>query len=389
MVAKTHRTSTNRKRADGTGPARTRSLTGRISKGGVTNKTYTLRQAYDAIRACTFWKPKTQSDYKDRLIKAIRVLRPAWAKLKEDDLWEVDLVGLFNNPDNIQQYLDNINNTSKAVGTPKDYFQAVASLAKRASPHEFGELLSKSQLRWIEQIIKDYKSVRQVADANRTYTDKDHEPYENIQTAGKWYKDRKVTTQSALIASMYADNPVFVRDNYGSLKMDYGTTLNKKYNVPEPDRAEDTYYDVKEGVIYITDFKNARHGHRPYDIKINQYTKWIIDKQLSDARKKKDWEHGYRHYLFYKGADGPNSSPKEALQKLGQGGHIDRALRGAKDVEFTLGKVLGPNVLRVSYVTWRVSQAGVSQEEMMCLARDMRHSYAVQQLVYKRLNKIT
>lgn len=292
----------------------------------------------------------------------------------------VDLVELFGSIDIIDKIGAAITNESRAKGTVKDYMQALSSLARRSSPDGFGARFSPAVLDHVERMVRDNKSIRQVADAKRTYTEEGHEPYENIQAAGEWYASKGDMTQDALIVSMYADNPVFVRDDYGSVMMDYGTELNKRHGVPEPDRTADTYYDVFNGRLYITAYKNAKHkGHRPYDIQLSDNTRNIIDRQLIREKRRK---MGYRHYLIHAIGD-----PNKPMGKLGGSTQVlDKALRGAKGVHFKTAGVIGANHMRSSYVTYRLSQPGITLDEMLLLARDMRHSFAVQQLVYQRLN---
>jgi len=162
--------------------------------------------------------------------------------------------------------------------------------------------------------------------------------------------------------------------------MDYGTELNKRHGVPEPDRTADTYYDVFSGRLYITAYKNAKHkGHRPYDIQLSDKTRNIIDRQLIREKRRK---MGYRHYLIH-----AIGNPNKPMGKLGGSTQVlDKALRGAKGVQFKTAGVIGANHMRSSYVTFRLSQPGITLDEMLLLARDMRHSFAVQQLVYQRLN---
>jgi hypothetical protein len=292
----------------------------------------------------------------------------------------VDLVELFGSVDIIDKIGSAITQESRAKGTVKDYMQALSSLARKSSPDGFGARFPPVVLEHVERMVRDNKSIRQVADVRRTYTDDGHEPYENIQAAGEWYESRGDITQDALIVSMYADNPIFVRDDYGSVMMDYGTERNKRHGVPEPDRTTDTYYDVMNGRLYITSYKNAKHrGHRPYDIQLSDKTRSIIDRQLIKEKRRK---MGYRHYLIH--APG---QPNKPMGKLGGSTQVlDKALRGAKGVQFKTAGVIGTNHMRSSYVTYRLSQPGMTLDEMLLLARDMRHSFAVQQLVYQRLN---
>ena len=241
-------------------------------------------------------------------------------------------------------------------------------------------------LEFVNQTITDKKGIRQVADADRVFSDKDHEPYEHIQAAAKWYRSKKIDTQRALIASIYGDNPILVRDNYGDVKMDYGNATNAKYGVPDVNRMTDSYYDVGTGHVYITKFKNVKFGHRPYDIKLSKETRGIINRQLKKARDAGDLANGYRHFLFIQSGD-----PKRSIGKLGKNSEVDKALRSAEGVKFTLPetKSIGPNVLRSSYVTWRLSRPGVTLDELMCLAHEMKHSFVVQQLVYLSLIHIS
>lgn len=292
----------------------------------------------------------------------------------------VNLIELFGSVEIIDKIGSAITQESRAKGTVKDYMQALSSLARKSSPDGFGARFSPAVLEHVERMVRDNKSIRQVADAKRTYTEEGHEPYENIQAAGEWYASRGDMTQDALIVSMYADNPVFVRDDYGSVMMDYGTELNKRHGVPEPDRTADTYYDVFHGRLYITAYKNAKHkGHRPYDIQLSEKTRNIIDRQLIREKRRK---MGYRHYLIH-----AIGNPNKPMGKLGGSTQVlDKALRGAKGVQFKTAGVIGANHMRSSYVTYRLGQPGITLDEMLLLARDMRHSFAVQQLVYQRLN---
>ena len=376
---------------------RTRNPTGegrlpRTTRGSRVNGTdklkFTIQNAFDAFQSYTDWVPNTRKQYSRRLLKVIRLLNPAWTELHEADLLDVDIIPHLNNSGNIKKVTERITSDSRVTGTAKDYMQAISSLAKKASPQGFGTLMSEESLRYVNQIVKNKKDERHVADVHRTFTEDDHEPYTNIQAAGKWYKDNKLITQHALIVSLYADNPVIVRDNYGRVKMYYGESLNRTHKVPAVNLERDTYYDVNKGEIFITEFKNIKAGHRPYDIKLDKHTKAIIDQQLKKARDEGDMRYGYRHWLIYQDTV-RKSDPTVAQDKLGKNNEIDRALRAAKTVKFALPitKPIGPNVLRTSYVTWRLNRPNITRDEMHCLARDMRHSFVVQQTVYRRLNQ--
>ena len=104
----------------------------------------------------------------------------------------------------------------------------------------------------------------------------------------------------------------------------------------------------------------------------------MIDRQLHAARANKDYKAGYRHWLFTRSSD-----PTKAVGKLGKNAEIDKILRKT-DVRFKLDQPIGPNILRSSYITYRVNRPGMTQDELILLARDMKHSFAVQQLIYKR-----
>lgn len=366
-------------------PRKTR---GARANNGTDRLKFTLQNAFDAYQSFIEWAPITRNTYGRRLLKVIRLLNPAWAELHEADLLEVDIIPHLDSPGNIQKVTERITSDSTVTGTAKDYMQAISSLAKKASPQGFGTLMSDEAIRYVNQIVKNKKDERHVADVHRTFTEDDHEPYANIQAAGKWYRDNGLITQHALIVSLYADNPAIVRDNYGRVKMWYSDALNRTHKVPPVDRDVDTYYDVAKGEIFITEFKNIKRGHRPYDIKIDKYTKSIIDRQLKKARDEGDMARGYRHWLIYQDT-ARKSDPTVAQDKLGKNNEIDRALRAATGVTFSLpkSKPIGPNVLRTSYVTWRLNRPDITRDEMHCLARDMRHSFVVQQTVYRRLNQ--
>jgi hypothetical protein len=373
---------------------------------------YTIQNAFsDISKSPTEWSDRTRKEYKARLLRITKIamtvngmldkpvqmdslppskrsrknpnhLQPAPSDSRHQDqsIEQVDLVDLFGSVETIDKIGNAITQESRAKGTVKDYMQALSSLARKSSPTVFGTRFPEHVLEHVERMVRDNKSIRQVADVRRTFTDEGHEPYENIQAAGKWYSDRGEISQDALIVSLYADNPVYVRDNYGAVMMDYGTVNNKKYGVPEPDRSVDTYYDVSNGHLYITSYKNAKQrGHRPYDIKLSDKTRTIVDKQLSREKRRKA---GYRHYLIH----APGDLNKPIGRMGGAHGILDKALRGAKSVGFKTNGVIGTNQMRSSYVTYRLNQADVTLEEMLLLAREMRHSFAVQQLVYKRLN---
>ena len=379
---------------------------------------YTLEDAFaDISQSPPEWSDRTRKEYKARLSRITKIAiavsgipdksiqtetekpeetqMPARKKIRtnkntsqlvqsdprQQPLTEsVDLITLFGSVDIIDKIGNAITNESRARGTVKDYMQALSSLARKSSPDNFGTRFPAHVLEHVERMVRDNKSIRQVADVRRSFTDEGHEPYENIQAAGKWYTDKADITQNALIVSMFADNPVYVRDDYGAVMMDYGTDTNKKYGVPEPDRSVDTYYDVSSGHLYITAYKNAKHrGHRPYDICLSEKTRTIVDKQLAREKRRK---MGYRHYLIH----APGDLNKPIGRMGGSSGVLDKALRAAKNVQFKTPGVIGTNQMRSSYVTYRINQPNVTTEEMLLLARDMKHSFAVQQLVYQRLN---
>ena len=394
------------------------------SKSKPTKPVYTLEHAFSDISASPpEWSDRTRKEYKARLLRITKIAMvvsgmtvsdKAMPKKEEEEETQqqparkksrlskssssssqpvqsdtqapttaaesVDLIELFGSVDIIDKIGNAITQESRARGTVKDYMQALSSLARKSSPHDFGTRFPAHVLEHVERMVRDNKSIRQVADVRRSFTDEGHEPYENIQAAGKWYEDKADISQDALIVSMYADNPVYVRDNYGNVMMDYGTELNKKHGVPEPDRSVDTYYDVASGHLYITAYKNAKQrGHRPYDIALSDKTRSIVDKQLAREKRRK---MGYRHYLIH----APGDLNKPVGRMGGSSGVLDKALRGAKSVQFKTQGVIGTNHMRSSYVTYRINQPNVTTEEMLLLARDMRHSFAVQQLVYQRLN---
>ena len=379
---------------------------------------YTLEHAFaDISTSPPEWSDRTRKEYKARLLRITKIamavsgMRDKSTQTGPEELAEtqppakkksrtsknssqpvqsdtqgpsaiesVDLIGLFGSVDIIDKIGSAITQESRARGTVKDYMQALSSLARKSSPDNFGSRFPAHILEHVERMVRDNKSIRQVADVRRSFTDEGHEPYENIQAAGKWYADKADITQDALIVSMFADNPVYVRDDYGNVMMDYGTEANKKHGVPEPDRSVDTYYDVSSGHLYITAYKNAKNrGHRPYDIALSDKTRSIVDKQLAKEKRRK---MGYRHYLIH--APGDLNKPLGRLG--GASGVLDKALRGAKSVQFKTPGGIGTNQMRSSYVTYRINQPHVTTEEMLLLARDMKHSFAVQQLVYQRLN---
>lgn len=380
---------------------------------------YTLEHAFaDISKSPSEWSDRTRKEYKARLLRITKiamtvsgmstdksvqtdteesVMQPPAKKksrtnrnsslpVQSDTQGEtqkaqaIDLLELFGSVEIIDSIGNAITRESRARGTVKDYMQALSSLARKSSPDDFGARFPAHVLEHVERMVRDNKSIRQVADVRRSFTDEGHEPYENIRAAGKWYADRGDISQNALIVSMFADNPVFVRDDYGTVMMDYGTDTNKKYGVPEPDRSVDTYYDVSTGHLYITSYKNAKNrGHRPYDIALSDKTRTIVDKQLSREKRRK---MGYRHFLIHS----PGDLNKPIGRMGGSSGVLDKALRAAKSVQFKTTGVIGTNQMRSSYVTYRINQPNVTTEEMLLLARDMKHSFAVQQLVYQRLN---
>lgn len=380
---------------------------------------YTLENAFaDISTSPPEWSDRTRKEYKARLLRITKIAMavsgmsdkgtqtepemtvetqlpakkrsrtsknssqpvPSDTQQSSTPIETVDLIGLFGSVDIIDKIGKAITQESRARGTVKDYMQALSSLARKSSPDNFGTHFPAHVLEHVERMVRDNKSIRQVADVRRSFTDEGHEPYENIQAAGKWYADKADITQNALIVSMFADNPVYVRDDYGNVMMDYGTEANKKHGVPEPDRSVDTYYDVSNGHLYITAYKNAKQrGHRPYDIALSDKTRTIVDKQLAREKRRK---MGYRHYLIH--APGNLNKP---IGRMGAStGVLDKALRAAKHVQFKTTGNIGTNQMRSAYVTYRLNQPNVTTEEMLLLARDMKHSFAVQQLVYQRLN---
>lgn len=341
---------------------------------------YTVREAFAAIDAYRTWGASTKSQYKSRLLKLIRAVNVNYENATLDTLYTVDLVKLLKSPAALARAKERITSQSKAPGVFKDYLSPLVGLLQKAATETLGKALPGKVQESAEQAMKDMMGVRSVADADRSRTDEGHEPYENIMTAAKWVRARKLLDQRALMVSLYGDNPVLVRDNYGDVKMFYGDAAQRAHNVPSVDPEKDSYYDVRTGRLYITRFKTRAKGYRPYDILVHKHTKAIVDGQLAQARRRGDDAWGYRHWLFTMPSD-----PRKAMGKLGKNSEIDKALRST-GVGFKLKppKTIGPNVLRSSYVTYRVNLPGVTSDELIMLARDMKHSFAVQQLVYKR-----
>lgn len=335
-------------------------------------------------------KTNTRTIYIERIIRLVQEYDPSTygkTKMSLSELEEVDVVPIFSSVGNMKKIRDQLTKESKTKSVIKDYFQALSTFYTKISPETFGSLIPDEVKDWIDRSIKDWMSKRSLEDMNRSMSDDGHEPYENIVKAGDWFRKQspdKQITQEALIVSMYADNPVYVRDNYGMVRMDYGGPENRKYAPPQlspinPDT--DTFYEVRTGKLYITDFKTAARGYRPYLLVLSDYTRSIIDRQLEAARRSGDMSKGYRPYLFHSASD-----HMQPIIKLGRNAAIDKAFRST-GVTFNLRaghKAIGPNVLRSSYVTYRIQRPGVSMDELMALAHDMKHSFLVQQVVYQR-----
>lgn len=351
-----------------------------VGRGAVVPKKYTVREAFEAIDAYRTWGASTKSQYKARLLKLIRAVNVSYENSTIDALQTVDLIKLFKSPDALLRAKERITAQSKAPGVFKDYLSPLVGLVQKAGAETLGKALSGKVQELAEQVMKDMMGVRSVADAERSRTDDGHEPYENIMAAAKWVRARRLLDQRALMVSLYGDNPILVRDNYGDVKMFYGEAAQRAHKVPAVDPENDSYYDVATGRLYITRFKTRARGYRPYDILVSAHTKAIVDGQLAQARRRGDEAWGYRHWLFTTPSD-----PRKMIGKLGKNSEIDKALRST-GVKFQLSapKTIGPNVLRSSYVTYRINRPGVTSDELIMLARDMKHSFAVQQLVYKR-----
>lgn len=352
-----------------------RSPVGRVSK-------YTVGEALDAIDAYRTWGTATKSQYKSRLIKLLRAIDVKYENVPLDKLRAVDMLKVLKTPGALARAKERIGAQSKAPGVFKDYLSPLVGLLQKAAAETLGKALPGKIQELAEQTMKDMMGLRSVADADRSRTDDGHEPYENVMAAAKWVRARKLLDQRALMVSLYGDNPILVRDNYGDVKMFYGEAAQREHGVPAVDQENDSFYDVRTGRLFITRFKTRARGYRPYDIRVHKHTKAIVDGQLAQARKRGDDAWGYRHWLFTSPSD-----PRKALGKLGKNSEIDKALRST-GVGFQLKapKTIGPNVLRSSYVTYRVNLPGVTSDELIMLARDMKHSFAVQQLVYKRQN---
>lgn len=344
----------------------------------VVSSVFTLADAFSAIDRYAPWGPSTKSQYKSRLYKVLRNINLKWKSVTNDALLSVDLVPVLSDKKAIDRMRERVAAESSAPGVVKDYLSPIVGLFQKAATNTLGSLLSDEIKEYTERVMKEQMGVRSVSDVQRSMTDEGHEPYENIMAAAKWYRDRKLFDQHALVASMYGDNPILVRDNYGEVKMYYGDDAQAAYKVPAVNFEEDSYYDVQTGRLYITVFKTRFKGYRPYDIKVSGYTKNMIDRQLHAARANKDYKAGYRHWLFTRSSD-----PTKAVGKLGKNAEIDKILRKT-DVRFKLDQPIGPNILRSSYITYRVNRPGMTQDELILLARDMKHSFAVQQLIYKR-----
>lgn len=350
-----------------------------VGRGTVPRK-YTVREAFEAIDTYRTWGASTKTQYKSRLLKLLRAVNVIYENATLDDMYKVDLIKLLKSPDALTRAKERIVAQSKAPGVFKDYLSPLVGLLQKAAAETLGKALPGKVQEFAEQTMKDMMGVRSVADAKRSLTDDGHEPYENIMAAAKWVRARKLLDQRALMVSLYGDNPILVRDNYGDVKMFYGEAAQRAHNVPAVDPENDSYYDVRTGRLFITRFKTRARGYRPYDILVNKHTKAIVDGQLAQARRRGDDAWGYRHWLFTSPSD-----PRKPIGKLGKNSEIDKALRST-GVGFQLKapKTIGPNVLRSSYVTYRVNLPGVTSDELIMLARDMKHSFAVQQLVYKR-----
>lgn len=335
-------------------------------------------------------KPNTRAIYIERIVRMIQEYEPSTygkTQMSLSAFEDVDVVPIFSSVTNMKKIRDQLTKKSKTKSVIKDYFQALSTFYTKISPETFGPLIPDDVKDWIDRSIKDWMSKRSLEDMSRSMSDDGHEPYTNIQAAGEWFRKQtpdKQITQDALIVSMYADNPVYVRDNYGMVRMDYGGPDNRKYTPSHlspinPDT--DTFYEVRTGKLFITEFKTATRGYRPYLLVLSDYTRSIIDRQLETARRSGDMSRGYRPYLFHAPSD--HTQP---IIKLGRNAAIDKAFRSTA-VTFNLKagqKAIGPNVLRSSYVTYRIQRPGVSMDELMALANDMKHSFLVQQVVYQR-----
>lgn len=342
--------------------------------------TFTIKQAFEAIDAYRTWGDLTKSQYKARLLKLLRAINIRLNNVDETRLMSTDMINLLKDPKVLDRAKERILAGSKAPGVFKDYVSPLVGLLQKAGTDTLGKLIPEKVQERADQLMRDQMGIRSVADASRTLTDEGYEPYENIQKAADWIHAKKLRDQSALIVSIYGDNPILVRDNYGEVKMFYGDAVHREKNVPLVDRDQDSYYDVSTGRVYITQFKTRVKGYRPYDVKLHARTKSMIDYQLKSARQKGDDGWGYRHYLFYMPTD-----PTKPFGKLGKNYEIDKAMRRT-GVSFAIKvpNTIGPNVLRSSYITYRVNKMGVTDDELVLLARDMKHSFQVQQLVYKR-----
>lgn len=343
-----------------------------------TRKVFTLADAYKAIDGYSPWGKSTKSQYKSRLVKVLRNIHTKWEKAPIEQLLAVDLVSTLGDAKALERMKKRIAETSKAPGVIKDYLSPIVGLFQKAATNTFGAMLPDEFKESTDRSMKEQMGVRSVSDVQRSMTDEGHEPYDHIVSAAKWYRSRQMYDQHALIASIYGDNPILVRDNYGDVKMYYGEEIHKKFKIPPVNFETDSYYDTQSGRLYITRFKTRFKGYRPYDIKVHENTKKLIDRQLHAARSAGNSKAGYRHWLFTRPGD-----PTKPFGKLGKNSEIDKVLRKTA-VKFSLSQPIGPNILRSSYITHRVNRPGVTQDELILLARDMKHSFAVQQLIYKR-----